>query len=188
MISIRKYHLLRDEKDRYIYHVKSQEASICPICGVSDLIVIGSRKRILYDGSGEKRILVIRRLRCKGCSRVHHELPDQIVPYKRYASKSIEEILDQDSPAVACESSSIYRIRRWFLEISEYIRGVFLQWRHSGGWFGQKKAGAPSCGSKRKWEKKRDGWQELSESLQTQIYGYIPVLHFCPDEPAINSC
>jgi hypothetical protein len=123
MISIRKYHLLRDEKDRCIYHVKSQEASICPICGVSDLIVIGSRKRILYDGSGEKRILVIRRLRCKGCSRVHHELPDQIVPYKRYASESIEEILDQDSPAVACESSSIYRIRRWFLEISEYIAG-----------------------------------------------------------------
>ena len=123
MISIRKYHLLRDETDRCIYHVKSQEASICPVCGVSELIVIGSRKRILYDSSGEKRILVIRRLRCKGCSRLHHELPDQIVPYKRYASESIEEVLDNVSPVVACENSSIYRIRRWFFELSEYIAG-----------------------------------------------------------------
>ncbi|MEW5785724.1 MAG: DUF6431 domain-containing protein, partial [Bacillota bacterium] len=49
--------------------------------------MIGSRKRTFINEAGEREILIIRRLRCKNCKRVHHELPDIIVPYKRYNSE-----------------------------------------------------------------------------------------------------
>ncbi|WP_267459278.1 DUF6431 domain-containing protein [Brevibacillus composti] len=46
--------------------------------------VIGSRRRKVASESGEVRLLVIRRLRCSQCQKIHHELPDCVVPYKRY--------------------------------------------------------------------------------------------------------
>ncbi|WP_307545897.1 DUF6431 domain-containing protein [Paenibacillus sp. V4I5] len=33
------------------------------------------------------KLLVIRRLHCSQCLKIHHELPDCIVPYKRYESE-----------------------------------------------------------------------------------------------------
>ena len=37
------------------------------------------------------------------------------------------------------------------------------------------------------WQTLLDGWRELSAALQTQIYGYIPVLHSCPLQPELDS-
>ncbi|WP_328592491.1 DUF6431 domain-containing protein [Paenibacillus cymbidii] len=60
-----------------------------PCCG-GCLGAVGSRPRVCYVSSGEKRTLIIRRLYCKACERIHHELPDMLVPYKRYDAESIE--------------------------------------------------------------------------------------------------
>jgi len=123
MISIAKYRLILDKDSSNRYYVRPEEISICPICSNPELKVIGSRKRGVLKGDGAAIILIIRRLRCLDCKRIHHELPDILVPYKRYSSGVIEAIVNDKSDEISCEDSSIYRIKRWFQEVSGYIAG-----------------------------------------------------------------
>lgn len=123
MISIANYQLVQFKDNINKYYVKSQENSICPTCENMELKVVGSRKRTAWNGDGKTITLVIRRLRCINCHRIHHELPDLLVPYKRYVSAAIEAILDDNTAEVCCENSSISRIKTWFAEVSEYIAG-----------------------------------------------------------------
>ncbi len=123
MIMIEKYKIVPDENDSSNFYIKSEEKSICPLCSHPDLKVIGSRKRIVLSSRGEKLAVVIRRLRCSKCNRIHHELPDIFVPYKRYCSACIEAIVENECNEVCCENSSIYRIKEWFRYIMEYIAG-----------------------------------------------------------------
>lgn len=62
--------------------------------------------------------LVVRRLRCCGCKKISHELPDMVVPYKRHESDTIANGLREDvPPEVDCcptESSTISRWKHWF--------------------------------------------------------------------------
>lgn len=70
---------------------------------------------------------MIRRLRCSLCKRVHHELPDILVPYKRYGSESIEAVVsEEDTLTVAADESTIRRWKRWFLELSTYFAGALV--------------------------------------------------------------
>ncbi|WP_256942504.1 DUF6431 domain-containing protein [Bacillus sp. OV166] len=50
-----------------------------PCCGKS-MSVIGTRNRKSRERSGESKVYNIRRLECDDCGRVHHELPDFLVP------------------------------------------------------------------------------------------------------------
>ncbi|MED4936026.1 DUF6431 domain-containing protein [Heyndrickxia coagulans] len=43
--------------------------------------VIGTRDRKAIDRSGKKHIYNIRRLQCEQCGKIHHELPEFLVPY-----------------------------------------------------------------------------------------------------------
>ncbi|WP_375295570.1 DUF6431 domain-containing protein, partial [Paenibacillus doosanensis] len=52
------------------FFVRCAEVVPSPCCGEA-LSVIGSRKRKLVDEGGDCRLLVIRRLRCKGCRKIH---------------------------------------------------------------------------------------------------------------------
>lgn len=66
------------------------------------------------DGSRKK--LIIRRLQCDRCHQIHHELPDILVPYKRYGSEAIERVLTspEDLGDFPGETGTIVRIRSWF--------------------------------------------------------------------------
>ncbi|ULO04805.1 hypothetical protein H1230_16785 [Paenibacillus sp. 19GGS1-52] len=78
----------------------------CPCC-TEKLMVIGSRERKVRGGGGELRLLVIRRLRCAGSRKIHHELPDLLVPYKRYESGSMEQVLTEPEASVSvCAETS----------------------------------------------------------------------------------
>lgn len=123
MIIITKYKLVTDETDGSKQRVKSEEKSICPICLANILKVIGSRNRIALDSKGERLTIVIRRLRCQICKKIHHELPDILVPYKRYLSKCIESIVDGEADKIACESSTIIRLTHWFQGMGIHIKG-----------------------------------------------------------------
>lgn len=123
MIVIAKYRLERDDADKHKIWVKNEEESICPVCSSETLKVIGSRNRSALDSNGEKLIIVIRRLRCTTCKKIHHELPDILVPYKRYLSECIEAIIEGEHEQIACEGSTIYRLRRWFNIIKFHIKG-----------------------------------------------------------------
>jgi hypothetical protein len=106
-----------------VFFVRSAEQIAAPCCGGS-LCIVGSRKRVWYKSSGEKAKLVIRRLYCEACSKIHHELPDLLVPYKRYDAESIEGALSPSSRInVAADESTLLRWKCWFLAWVVYAAG-----------------------------------------------------------------
>lgn len=96
------------------FFVRSTEQIPCPGCGCK-LSVIGSRRRVWYQRSGDRSVLIIRRLHCEMCAKIHHELPDLLVPYKRYDAESIESTVEDPSHSdVAADESTIIRWKAWF--------------------------------------------------------------------------
>lgn len=108
------------------FFVKGTEQVPCPCCS-GGLKVIGSRKRKFIDGLGETVTLVIRRMRCTACGRVHHELPDVLVPYKRHCSESIEPVVaGVEQLSVPADESTLCRWRRWFSNQSCHFLGCLI--------------------------------------------------------------
>jgi len=102
-----------------VFFVNSEEEfAICPNCG--KLLMYHSRvTRPLKNYRGKKRVYSIRVLKCvnESCPTTYHrELPDIIIPYKRFDAKTIEDALSQRKPIieVAAEESTIWRWRKWF--------------------------------------------------------------------------
>jgi len=105
------------------FFVRNAEIIPCPCCG-DHLIVIGSRQRVWYQSSGARSKLIIRRLRCQSCSRIHHELPDLLVPYKRYDAESIEGVVTEPARKdIAADESTLSRWRTWFKSWALYAQG-----------------------------------------------------------------
>lgn len=106
------------------FFVRCAESVPCPCCG-EQLTVIGSRKRTCKNSNGETKILIIRRLRCKHCRRIHHELPHCLVPYQRYESSCIESVILKGSGSsdIAADDSTLYRMRMWFNTQLPYLIG-----------------------------------------------------------------
>ncbi len=109
-----------------MFFVRSGEQHYCPCCDGS-LRAFSSRRRGFIDSAGEHVALFIRRLKCSKCGRVHHELPDILVPYKRYSSESIEAIITGASTlSVAADESTINRLRTWFFTLAGYFASALL--------------------------------------------------------------
>ncbi|WP_353733612.1 DUF6431 domain-containing protein [Rossellomorea vietnamensis] len=103
------------------FFIKCAEKVPCPCCNHQDFKVIGSRERKLKDERGMARTFIIRRLRCQQCNKIHHELPDLMIPYKRYAADVIEETIFQTAHlTVAADESTIYGWRKWFSTLIDY--------------------------------------------------------------------
>ena len=106
-----------------VFFVRSAENAPCPCC-TGILNVKGSRKRAWYKSSGDKDKLVIRRLYCEICKKIHHELLDILVPYKRYDAESIEGVVSEPARAdVAADESTLSRWRNWFYVWAMYAVG-----------------------------------------------------------------
>ncbi|ARU60937.1 hypothetical protein CBW65_09965 [Tumebacillus avium] len=86
-----------------------------------DLFVIGSRSRIGRKPTGERITYIIRRLRCKCCKKIHHELPDLLVPNKHYEAECLESVLSHgQSVGVAADDSTLHRWHVWFKKCWQY--------------------------------------------------------------------
>lgn len=88
--------------------------------------IIGSRPRKFLNEDSSQVTIIIRRLRCLGCNKIHHELPNILVPYKRYKSECIEAVVVEESNTtliVACDESTLHRWKYWFKSLSEYFAG-----------------------------------------------------------------
>jgi hypothetical protein len=108
------------------FFVRSTEQIPCPCCG-GELTVIGSRKRKYRNKAGESNVLIIRRLRCCNCNKIHHELPNILVPYKRYDSDSIETVVTGNiNLDVAVDDSTINRWKTWFKLIANHFIGCLI--------------------------------------------------------------
>ena len=88
--------------------------------------VIGSRKRKIVGGAGDHRLLVIRRMRCNQCKKIHHELPDCVVPYKRYEAECVEQVVVEVEAevSVAADDATLRRWKNWFHEHAVYLLGA----------------------------------------------------------------
>lgn len=95
----------------------------CPVCGKL-LKVIGTRERKVTEVDGNIKVLIIRRLRCTCCRKIHHELPDILVPYKRHCAETVGKIVGGDAEGVCCEESTIRKIRRWWVTLHIYFQSV----------------------------------------------------------------
>jgi len=96
------------------FFVRCTEVVVSPCCG-DKLKVIGSKARKYKDSMGEQITLRIRRMRCT-CGKIHHELPDMLVPYKRYEAACIEKVVSDsaDSREIAIDEATVYRWKAWF--------------------------------------------------------------------------
>ncbi len=115
------YQILRLLKiANWVFFVRSAESACCPLCEYP-LKVIGSRERIGRSKDGETIRYIIRRLRCTNCHKIHHELPDILVPHKHYDAESIESAVSpasvQDVPA---DNATLYRWRSWVRQSTSY--------------------------------------------------------------------
>lgn len=92
--------------------------TVCPKCG-GKLKYYDSVKRILRTKMGEKKKIIMWRLKCESCRSVHRVYPDFILPYKQYEADIIKGVLDgiitpdtlgfEDYP---CETT----MKRWLKE------------------------------------------------------------------------
>ena len=132
MVMISQYQLKEDESGSL--HVHSYETNVCPVCGHS-VFVFGTRKRKFINAAGEKLTLIIRRLRCKHCRKIHHELPDILVPYRRHCIDTVEKaisIIGDGLSDVCCENHTVNRIKAWWATCQPYFKSVLtsLQEKH----------------------------------------------------------
>lgn len=107
-----------------MFFVRCAEVVPSPCCG-EKCNIIGSRKRIYIEATGEKKELRIRRLRCSNCRRIHHELPDFLVPHKHYESACVEQTLTEEPVAfdVAADNATLQRWKAWFRDHHAYWLG-----------------------------------------------------------------
>jgi hypothetical protein len=103
-----------------VFSVRGAESVPSPCCG-ERLMVIGTRLRGYINNSSESVKLNIRRLRCVQCDRIHHELPDFLVPYKRYDAESIERVvMNLATTDVPVDESTLHRWNCWVNTLAPY--------------------------------------------------------------------
>lgn len=109
-----------------MFFIKSAEEISCPCCGAK-LKTIGSRPRKYIKSDGSHHTLIIRRMRCISCRKIHHEIPDFLVPYKRYDNESIETTLtSENNLSVAAEKSTIKRWFSWLNSLKDYMLWIII--------------------------------------------------------------
>jgi hypothetical protein len=81
---------------------------------------------VLWLNEDEQITLKIRRLLCEECGVIHHELPDCIVPYKRYCAVVIENIINGQTHDAPCPENTVKRIRGWWEAVKTYFLHILL--------------------------------------------------------------
>ena len=131
MIIISRYELI--EKPHLGFKsVVSHETVPCPCCLGLKYRVIGSRKRSYTNKDGRPAVLSLRRLRCQQCRKIHHELPDVLIPYLRSESQVVEAVIDEASieghPAEkalsALELTGLNRWKQWYFKRLHHFVGA----------------------------------------------------------------
>ena len=105
---------------------------MCPVCS-GTLKVIGVRKRGVIESGGTKIKIVIRRFRCRECERIHHELPDRVIPYKRHGADTVEKIIAGKTEEVYCEENTVRKIKAWWAACHLYFESVLASLREKYG-------------------------------------------------------
>ena len=128
MIIIANYEL-KINGDGIFFFCKSNEATaMCPLCH-GMLKHRDWRSRIVREAGGKKSYIMIRRLKCEKCGRLHNELPDFLSPYKHYRAEIIEDVVDElvtsddlETEDYPCEQT-MERWKEWIRSNTDRING-----------------------------------------------------------------
>ena len=106
-----------------IITVRGKSDIPCPVCS-GFLKVHGTciRKVRLIDAT---RVYRLRVMECTNCHRTHRELPDFIVPYKRYGTEAIIDIVELPTDQCVCETSTQEQLKLWIAWFFLYAQNVF---------------------------------------------------------------
>lgn len=135
MIIICQYEMYKDKDG--VLRMRNVPVSFCSDCR-ERLAVRDSRLRSFFDADGEKHLLRHRRLICRKCRKIHSELPDFIVPEKRYTADVVlgtfsSKISGKENTPCAAENSTI---SGWILQIFYrlwVIFRIFQNWFRASG-------------------------------------------------------
>lgn len=100
----------------------SDEKYDCPVCG-GHLTLRSSKDRGIKDLYGNAAVVWLRIMECEKCGKTHRELPDFIIPYKRYTVEAIASIMD-GGDICACENSTCNRLSQWVKWFVEYAKRI----------------------------------------------------------------
>ena len=105
------------------FFVRTNEAVSCPLCG--EVLTHRSwRRRRLTDAEDNTVTLMLRRMNCTKCQRIHHELPDCVVPYKRHCTETIEAVINGDVKQTPCNVRTIKRLLLWWKTVASYFLNI----------------------------------------------------------------
>lgn len=117
-----------------VFYVESNDAiPPCPACR-GKLVYRDRKRRIVKNEGGTRKWLMIRRLRCSKCQKLHNELPSLLLPYKHYHSEVVSGVLenivtpeDLDSEDYPCAATMLLW-NRWLqmnlMRIEGYLRAA----------------------------------------------------------------
>lgn len=84
------------------------------------------RKRCGITRDGEKKAYCLRRLRCKACRKMHLELPNNLIPKKRYEASVIEAMVTQeDLEGYPEDERTRSKIRSWYRWFKVHLHAVW---------------------------------------------------------------
>lgn len=107
-----------------LFVITGTETIRCPICR-GDLKPYDRRKRSAVNSDGKKNRYVLRRLRCQSCLKLHLELPDTLIPYKRYEVQVIEQVITGTAGQIPYEERTRQKIRHWYHQAHQHLSGFW---------------------------------------------------------------
>ena len=120
MISISKF---KKERKGEIIVITGQEIIPCPSCETGELFTRGTCHRCAINTAGEKEHYQLRVLQCRNCNKTHRELPEPLVPYKRYDGETIIKAANEPDKA-PCDFRSVDLILKWLTWFIDYAAHI----------------------------------------------------------------
>jgi len=114
------------EQPQSVFVVEGTETISCPKCH-GGLKLYDRRRRCVIDAEGTKHVYSLRRLRCTKCERLHTELPDFVVPYKRYSAEVIDKVSQGERVDAPYEERTREKLRAWYKKVACHLQGVWRQ-------------------------------------------------------------
>lgn len=122
MLITHNYELIYNEA-KGMYYLSINEKLYCPFCG-KELIYRDSRGRIWCHCNGPADKIMIHRMFCDTCNKLHTVLPDVLVPHKHYGASEIETVLESKERSDEVSDSTVARWRQWLRGNETQIEGV----------------------------------------------------------------
>ena len=123
MLITNNYELKYSETEELYYLCLNTTDLYCPHCG-EQLVYRDSRLRIWRHCNEPTDRILIHRMLCRICNRLHTVLPDVLVPHKHYGASEIEAVLESEVRSDEVSDSTVARWWRWIQGNEAQIEGV----------------------------------------------------------------